>query len=220
MWKVTHHIRNLRHDYLRPTKETCKKLEPCKTDLENCKKDPQHTATHCNTIQLPTTPCHTCGSSEICRISGLVWIIEALRRMPTHCNTLQHTATHCNTMQHIATHCNTLQHNATPAGATRYAAYQDWWEWQKLRAECRAVNSSVCRRPAPACCSVCCIVRSVCVAVCVAVCFQCVLQCVLQCGLYQRRPLIVVSPSNTYVLCVLQCVSGWSGEGLKLEVET
>jgi len=33
--------------------------------------------------------------------------------IPTHCNTLQHTATHCNTLQHTATHCNTLQHTAT-----------------------------------------------------------------------------------------------------------
>jgi len=47
---------------------------------------PQHTATHCNTLQ------HTA----------------------THYNTPQHTATHCNTLQHTATHCNTLQHTATP----------------------------------------------------------------------------------------------------------
>ena len=30
--------------------------------------------------------------------------------VPTHCNTLQHTATHCNTLQHTTTHSNTLYH--------------------------------------------------------------------------------------------------------------
>jgi len=43
----------------------------------------QHTATHCNTLQL------------------------TLQHAATHCNTLQRTATHCNTLQHTATHCNT-----------------------------------------------------------------------------------------------------------------
>jgi len=40
--------------------------------------NPQHSATHCNTLQ------HTA----------------------THCNTLQHTATHCTTLQQPAAHCN------------------------------------------------------------------------------------------------------------------
>jgi len=57
--------------------------------------EPQHTATHCNTLQHTATHCHT------------------LQHTATHCNTLQHTAIHCNTLQHTATHGNTPQHTAT-----------------------------------------------------------------------------------------------------------
>ena len=52
----------------------------------------QHTATHCNTLQLAAPHCNT------------------LQHTAIYCNTLQHTAAHCKTLQHTATDCNTLQH--------------------------------------------------------------------------------------------------------------
>jgi len=66
----------------------------------------QHTATHCNTRNGPSTLCNT-------RCSPVIWHCNTLQRTSTHCNTLQHTATHCNTLQRTATHCNTLQRTAT-----------------------------------------------------------------------------------------------------------
>jgi len=60
---------------------------------------PQHTATHCNTLQ------HTA----------------------THCNTLQHTATHCNTLQHTATHRGAHSCNAfTKACVTHWVTYMTY----------------------------------------------------------------------------------------------
>ena len=59
----------------------------------------QHTATHCNTMQLNATHCnilqHTATSCN------------ALQRNAKQCSILQHTAAHCNTLQHTATHRNT-----------------------------------------------------------------------------------------------------------------
>ena len=89
-----------------------------------------------------------CGVS--CRANITARIIEerSLHMMPSHCNTLQHTATHCNTLQHTATHykqnvschrrkvstyhaislqhaathCNTPQHTATYCNTLQYTA--------------------------------------------------------------------------------------------------
>jgi len=47
---------------------------------------------------------------------------NTLQHTATHCNTLQHTATHCTTLQHTATHCNTLQHIATHCHALQHTA--------------------------------------------------------------------------------------------------
>jgi len=64
----------------------CTILMKNKCGLATCiDTGPQHTATHCNTLQ------HTA----------------------THCNTLQHTATHCNKLQHTATHCSRACRKAT-----------------------------------------------------------------------------------------------------------
>jgi len=67
----------------------------------------QHTATHCNTLQL-----------------------EARHTAP-HCNTLQHTATHCNALQlearHTAPHRNTLQHTATHCNLRRDTLHHTVW---------------------------------------------------------------------------------------------
>ena len=68
------------------------------------------------------------------RLFLLEHVLSPIRRcfIPTHCNTLQHTATHCNTLQHtvrralehvlslirrglISTHCNSQQHTANTA---------------------------------------------------------------------------------------------------------
>ena len=86
-------------------------------------------ATHCNTLQHPTTPytmqltatpCNspqhnaTSCTQEISTSQNPVFLrtllVDAVQGTATHCNTLQHNATHCNTLQHTATHCNTLQH--------------------------------------------------------------------------------------------------------------
>jgi len=63
-------------------------------------------ATHCNTLQHPATPCNT-------KIPLRHACCCYLQHTATHCNTLQQTATHCNTLQHTAIHWNTLQHTAT-----------------------------------------------------------------------------------------------------------
>ena len=108
----------------------------------------QHTATHCNTLQqihkhiLICVGCirvvctrHTQTQACVCCIHVLYTCVTHIKRLHTHCNTLQHTATqacvccihvlytcvthikrlhtHCNTLQHTAAHCNTLQHTAT-----------------------------------------------------------------------------------------------------------
>jgi len=63
--------------------------------VERSENDPQHIATHCNTLQHTATHCNT------------------LQHTATHCYTLLHTATHCNTLQHTATHCHTLRRTAS-----------------------------------------------------------------------------------------------------------
>ena len=61
---------------------------------------PQHTETHCNTLQHTATRAAT----------HTYQVTHLLVHLPYQlCNWLQDTATHCNTLQHIATHCNTLQ---------------------------------------------------------------------------------------------------------------
>ena len=58
---------------------------------------------------------HSANSVAIALVSSIrgVHSLHTFTRLPSHCNTLQHTATHCNTLQHTATHCNTLQRTAT-----------------------------------------------------------------------------------------------------------
>ena len=70
----------------------------------------QHTATHCNILQLRGERQTQWRETDVLNTKDAA----------SHCNTLQHTvirdsdtATHCNTPQHTATHCNTLQHTAT-----------------------------------------------------------------------------------------------------------
>jgi len=55
---------------------------------------PQHSATHCNTLQRTATHCNTLQHNAT--------------HMTAHCNTLQHTATHCNALQCTATHCDRM----------------------------------------------------------------------------------------------------------------
>ena len=87
---------------------------------------PQHTATHCNTLQHIATHCNTRSSSVFVMFpcpASAAFFHNTLQHTATHGNTLQHTATnsnaqqhtatHSNTQQHTATHCNTLQHTAT-----------------------------------------------------------------------------------------------------------
>ena len=66
--------------------------------------------------------------------------------IPTHCNTLQHTATHCNTMQHNATHCNTLQHTATQCNTMQHNATQ-CNTIQHNATQCNTTQHSVCKEP-------------------------------------------------------------------------
>ena len=72
---------------------------------------PQHTATHCNTLQHTATHCNTLpyASPRIAaaKLPGVCSIFTA-----TRCNTLQH----CNTLHHAATHCNTYMQHARHAG--------------------------------------------------------------------------------------------------------
>jgi len=68
---------------------------------------PQHTATHCNTLQNPCITLQHIGliyGEECCMPSSLT---------ATHDNTLQHTATRCIMLHHAASHWYTLQHTQT-----------------------------------------------------------------------------------------------------------
>jgi len=75
---------------------------------------PQHTASHCNTLQQTATHCIT--------LQHAATLCSTLQHPATHCNTLQHTATHCSTLQHPAAPCSTLQHTATPCSALQHPA--------------------------------------------------------------------------------------------------
>ena len=60
--------------------------------------------------------------NRVCDMThSYVWQ-DSYHELPTHCNTLQHTATHCNTLQHIAAHCSTLQHTATLCNTLQHTA--------------------------------------------------------------------------------------------------
>jgi len=106
---------------------------------------PQHTATHCNTLQHAATRTQysRTDTSYDYRIQLYTVCIPQYKQsltdtslpLPstptsagfcehtaTHCNTRQHTATHCNTLQHTATHCSTLQHTATHCNALQRTA--------------------------------------------------------------------------------------------------
>ena len=91
---------------------------------------PQHTATHCNTLQHTATHGEQRPWIVYCPVD---WHgVGTATHTATHCNTLQHTAAHCNTLQHTATHfdalqrtathCNTLQYTATHSNALRQTA--------------------------------------------------------------------------------------------------
>jgi len=94
------------------------------------------TATHCNTLQHPSTPCNTLQHRVQRHRSFLKMRLEKMIRMEVrigdtkvwdlfsdemskyaHCSTLQHTATHLSkkpcvvftaALKYTATHCNTL----------------------------------------------------------------------------------------------------------------
>jgi len=75
---------------------------------------PQHTATHCNALQLPV-------NLMVLKKRALPAIhCKTLQGIAIRCNTLQHTATHCSTLQHTATHCNTLKNVATLGSKFQY----------------------------------------------------------------------------------------------------
>ena len=77
----------------------------------------QHSATHCNSLQLTATHCNSLQHS------ATHWqLVLSKGRCVTHCNTLQHTATRCNALQLTATHCNTLQHTATHCHTLQHTA--------------------------------------------------------------------------------------------------
>jgi len=58
----------------------------------------QHTATHCNRLQLTRVMISEVHGAMLCPLHVAIC-----------CNTMQRTATHCNTLQHAAKHCNPLQ---------------------------------------------------------------------------------------------------------------
>ena len=80
---------------------------------------PEHAATHFNTLQHPATPCNSLQhpAAHCSTLQHTAAHCSTLQRTATHCSTLtytlQHITMHCNTPQHTATHCNTLQHAAT-----------------------------------------------------------------------------------------------------------
>ena len=105
----------------------------------------QHTATHCNSLQLTATNLHQvseasppqspvdvwAGRSERGTASGVIGpqgqVMTRLHPQVSHCilphcNTRQHTATNCNTLQRTATHYNALQHTATHCNKLRHTA--------------------------------------------------------------------------------------------------
>jgi len=85
---------------------------------------PQHTATHCNTLQ------HTLQRICLRCCTGLIMSDGSL--LPSD------TATHCSTLQHAATHCNTQQHTATYPFETLYRAYHV--RWLTLRGHCSTLQ--------------------------------------------------------------------------------
>jgi len=93
--------------------ETLCKARCCIIVMNRCL---QHTATHCNTLQLTTRYCNT--------LQHRSWWVRYQGVWHRHCNTLQHTAIHCNTLHHTASHCNTLQHTATLCNTLWHTATQ------------------------------------------------------------------------------------------------
>ena len=76
-------------------------LVPCLgVTLQHTAITPQHTATHCSTLQCNALQC----TATHCNV---------LQRTETQCNALQRTATRCNALQRTAAHCNVLQRTVT-----------------------------------------------------------------------------------------------------------
>ena len=75
-----------------------------------------HTHSHIDTARTRVCVHLSCYYSPNC--------VSRTNVVPTHCNTLQHTATHCNTLQHTATHCNTLQHTAAHCNTLQHTHLQ------------------------------------------------------------------------------------------------
>ena len=83
-----------------------------------CAHTLQHTATHCNSLQLTATNACQTGKSHVhthhntpqhtATQYNTLQITHAKPDIHT-CTHLQHTATHCNSLQLTATHCNSLQ---------------------------------------------------------------------------------------------------------------
>ena len=75
---------------------------------------PQHTATHCTTLQHTAPRCNTFESFS-----------KSNRALRTKVLSLQHTATHCTTLQHSAPRCNTLRHTATRCNPPHVSRIQE-----------------------------------------------------------------------------------------------
>jgi len=119
-------LRCISHDMAHACCVTCLYMNMCGSRLDlMCDilnvNTLQHTATHCNTLQLKHV-FHFRILPPSTVATHIATHCSTLQHTAAHCNTLQHTATHCNTLQHIAVHDNTLQHTTTHCSTLLHAA--------------------------------------------------------------------------------------------------